>query len=357
MAEDLYDILEVDRNASDAEIKRSYRRLARKYHPDVNKDPGAEATFKKIQKSYDVLSDSSKKAHYDRFGVADDSPGGGGAGAGGFGGFDGFSSGFEGQFEDIFDAFFGGNRRQGGGGGGAQGGMAGEDLRYDLTITLEEAAFGLEKKLDIFYLQVDSGKSTKCQKCNGQGKVTVVQRTMLGAFQQVTTCPDCGGTGGIQRKKVKKSIEVTIPAGIEGGQKLRVKGEGNQGGSGGPSGDLYVFVTVKDHKYFQRDGQDVVLGVDVSITDAILGVQIEIPTLKGKADLKIPAGTQPGATLRLKGKGIPSIRGFGRGDQLVVVSVAIPKSITSKQRKLIEELATLEDTKKASIWDSVKKAF
>ncbi len=340
MSEDLYGVLGVSKGASAADIKSAYRKVARKYHPDVNKESGAEAKFKNIQKAYSILSDPQKKERYDQFGVADDSASGGHSG---FSGFEGFSSGFGGGgFEDIFDSFFGGSSSR----GRSSGASAGEDLRYDLQISLEEAALGVEKELDIYYLEVDSSKSRKCSKCNGQGKVTVVQQTMLGAFQQVTTCPQCGGTGGIERKKVKKTIKVTIPGGVETGNKLRVSGEGNQSTSSGSNGDLYVFIDVKQHKYFEREDNNVFLKLELPFTQLVLGCSVEVPIINGKAKLKIPAGTQSGTTFRIRSKGLPNLQGYGRGDQFVKISAILPKHLSSQEKKLIEEIQAIRGDRK-----------
>ncbi|MGE4170407.1 MAG: molecular chaperone DnaJ [Candidatus Margulisiibacteriota bacterium] len=365
MAEDLYKILEVERNASEADIKKAYRRLARQYHPDVNKEAGAEDKFKQVQKAYDILSDSQKKAQYDQFGVTDDSPQGGFGGGGGFG--------FESNFDDIFDAFFGG--------GGARRGQGrqvrrGEDLRFDLEISLEEAAAGLAKEIEIFHLErcgdcsgsgSKAGTSkTQCSHCQGSGQVKTVQRTMLGSFSQVITCHHCNGTGEIIKdpckncagkglEKKKKRIRLDIPAGVDKGTRLRVSGEGNFGENGGPAGDLYVFLNVKDHPYLERDGQDVHLDIEVPLTLALLGTELEVPIIGGMAKLNIPAGTQPNAILRLKGKGLPGLRGFSRGDQLVHVKIVMPK-LSGKEKDLVEELKKLrQDDKNLGSFEAYTK--
>lgn len=367
MATDLYAILELSKGASDAEIKKAYKTLARKYHPDVNKDPGAEAKFKEVQKAYSILSDSQKKANYDQFGVTDDSPGGGQGGFGGFGGFE------TGGFDDIFDAFFGGQqgRRQ-------SGPSRGDDLRYDLEITLEEVAEGVKKEIDIFHLDScstchgsgsRSGKKTTCSTCNGTGQIKKIQRTFIGSVSQVVTCHACRGKGtvvsdpcntcsGQGLEKRKKTVSVSIPKGVESGVKLRVSGEGNKGANGGPAGDLYVFISVKDHAYFMRDEDNIVIEVSVPFTDLVLGTEIEVPVLNGKAMLKVPAGTQTNTTFRLKGKGIPHLRGYGQGDQFVKVIAQLPKTLTSKEKKLFEELAKLQDKSSSkNVFSNVKKWF
>lgn len=369
MADDLYAVLEVQRGASDADIKKAYRRLARQYHPDVNKDPGAEDKFKAVQRAYSILSDPQKKAQYDQYGVTDDSPGGAG-----FGGFDGFSAG---GFDDIFDVFFGGGGRRAGRNSGPR---QGEDLRYDLELTLEEAAFGVSKEIQIFHLErcgtcEGSGREAgtskvTCTHCNGTGQIKSVQRTMLGSFSQVMPCGHCNGSGEVIKnpckachgkglEKKKKTLSVDIPGGVDQGTKLRVSGEGNFGEGGGPPGDLYVFLSVRDHKYFKRDGADVYMEVTITVGQAILGTEIEVPTLDGKAMLKVPSGTQPGTLFRLKGKGVPKLQSSGRGDQHVRVQVQIPTTLSSKEKKLIEEFSQMGGDPKTekNFLDYVKEWF
>jgi len=372
MSTDLYAILEVSKGASDADIKKAYKKLARKYHPDVNKDAGAEDKFKEIQKAYSILSDPQKKAQYDQFGVADDTPGGQG-GFGGFGG--GFGGGFEGGgFEDIFDAFFGGQQS-----GGRRGGPSrGEDLRYDLEITLEEAATGVKKDIEIFHLDSCSDcdgtgsrskKRSSCSQCSGTGQIKKVQRTFIGSVSQVMTCPACSGKGttvtdpcsscsGQGLKKTKKSISVNVPQGVESGVKLRVSGEGNKGSQGGPAGDLYVFITVKEHEYFLREDDNIIIELNIPFTDLVLGTELNVPILNGEAKLKVPAGTQTNTTFRLKGKGLPHLKGYGSGDQYVKVIAALPKTLSSKEKKLFEELAKqASNSKKSNLFENVKKWF
>lgn len=367
MATDLYEALGLSRNASDSEIKKAYRRLAREYHPDVNKSAGADTRFKEVQKAYEILSDPKKRSNYDQFGVTDDAPD-----QGGFGGFGGF-----GNVEDIFDSIFGG-----GGGRRSQssGTQKGEDLRYDLEISLEDAAKGISKPIEIFHMahcsrcsgsgaQPGTSKG-QCNQCKGAGQVRTVQRTMLGSFTQVMTCPTCNGSGSMIKnpcllcqgrgvEKVKKSLTVDIPPGVDTGTRLRISGEGNCGTSGGRSGDLYVFITVKNHKYFQRDGNDIMVEIQIPVSDAILGTEIDVPTLEGSATVKIPAGTQPNTTFRLRGKGVAALRGHGKGDQMVVVKVEIPTRLGTKERDLITEFAKLtRSTSKAkSLFDNVRNWF
>jgi molecular chaperone DnaJ len=373
MSEDLYTLLDLNKSASDTEIKKAYRRLARKYHPDVNKDAGAEDKFKKIQKAYDVLSNPQKKSQYDQFGVTDDNYGG--AGAGGYGDYSGFSSNFDGSFDDIFDVFFGGSKRRS---GSRSGPKQGEDLRYDLEISLEEAAKGVSKNIDIFHLSKcssckgsgakDGAARTSCSYCNGTGQVRREQRTFLGSFSQVTTCGHCKGTGSMIKnpcpscagrgvEKAKKNIKIDIPAGVDSGTKLRVTKEGNYGEGGGPPGDLYVYIRVREHRYFHRQGDDIFIELEIPATQAILGTEVEVPIIEGSAILRIGAGTQSETVFRLKGKGIPHVRGYGKGDQYVKIKVKIPVNITSEEKKLISELSKIrqDDKTPKSIFQNIKQ--
>jgi len=367
MAEDLYRSLELDRNATEAEIKSAYKKMARKHHPDVNKDPGAEAKFKEIQKAYSILSDPQKKAQYDQYGVTDDQQFAGGGGAGGFGGFSD-------SFEDIFDVFFGG-QRGGGGRSSRSSGRQGADLRYDLEITLEEAAHGVKKELNITHLGSCSRckgsgaqpgtSSASCGQCHGSGQVKHIQRTILGSFSQVGPCPTCSGTGKVIKnpcllchgrgvERAKKKISVDIPGGVDTGTRLRVSGEGDAGESGGGTGDLYVVIHVKNHAYFKRQDANIYLEVELPYTDVLLGTEIEVPTLEGSANLKIPSGTQPNTVFRVKGKGVKHLKGFGHGDQFVTVKVHIPKHLSGKEKQLVQELGDLQQ-KPRSYMDYVKR--
>lgn len=341
MAKDLYNILEIEKGANEQEIKRAYRKLARKYHPDVNKSAGAEDKFKEVQSAFDVLSDPQKRARYDQFGVTDDQAGGFGGGGFGGGGFSG-AAGFEDAFGDIFESFFGGSR-QGGGRSSAQ--QSGEDLRYDLTITLEEAAKGIAKSIELFYLDIKKGSTRSCSHCKGLGYVEVVQRTVLGSISQRTVCPVCHGTGGIEREKKKKQLDVKIPAGVETGMKLRVSDEGNAGIGGGPRGDLFVVINVEEHRVFKREGNDLYIDIPVPVTQLVLGTSVRVPILEGQTDLKIPAGTQASTKFRLKGKGIKNIKGFGQGDLYVVINVDIPSSLSKEERAYFENIASLRNDK------------
>ncbi len=353
---DYYEVLGISRNASQEEIKKAYRKLARQYHPDVN-DGGTEAEkkFKEIKEAYDVLGDERKRAHYDRFGHQEEAP----RGFGGFGGFDDFR-GFS-DVEDIFDAFFGGGfstgrrRRQ------STSPRRGADLRYELEITLEDAVNGKfthvnlprqEDCADCHGTGAKGGSSVEtCNACNGTGQQQVVRNTAFGRFVSVQPCGPCRGEGRVVREHcptcrgqgrvVRESrIEVHIPAGVDDGARLRVTGEGEPGRNGGPPGDLYIFIRVLPHDIFTRQGNHLVCEVPVSIPLAALGGEIEVPTLDGKARLRIPEGTQPGTVLRIKGKGAPNLRGFGRGDQLVRINVEVPRKLNARQKKLLRELAS-----------------
>lgn len=344
--EDFYKILGVDRNASDAEIKKSYRSLAMKYHPDRNKDnpEAAEAKFKEINQAYEVLSDSKKRSAYDQFGHAgvDGSAGGrGGAGAGDFGDI----------FGDMFGDIFGGRR----GGGGQQGGQRGSDLRYNLEISLEEAVNGTEQKIRIPVLVTCdscSGSGAKagsspvtCSMCHGHGQVRMQQ----GFFTVQQTCPTCRGTGkqikdpcgkcyGQGRVKDEKTLSAKIPAGVDTGDRIRLSGEGEAGQQGAPSGDLYIDIQVRRHAIFNRDGANLSCEVPISFVTACLGGEIEVPTLGGKATLKIPAETQTGQTFRLRGKGVKPVRGGAVGDLLCSVKIETPVKLTADQKALVEKL-------------------
>ena len=342
MAKDYYTLLGVHRNATDAELKRAYRRLALEFHPDKN--PGnkaAEDKFKEISEAYEVLSDPQKRAYFDQFGVA---PGAQGAGPG-FSGF-GAGMGMGDIFGDIFEDFFGGR--------GRSRATAGEDLRYNLKITFEEAAFGTTTKIRVPRWErcpdcEGTGAKSKdgikvCSNCQGAGQI----RTQQGFFSISRTCSRCGGEGrlitdpcpacgGKKRVERDRTLSVKIPAGVESGNTIRLSGEGEIGSYGGPPGDLYVFLTVEDHTLFQRDGQDIVCDVPISFSQAALGTELDVPTLTGTAKLKVPAGTQPGHIFRLKGKGFPHLRSSGSGDQLCRVVVEIPTRLTSKQKELLQE--------------------
>jgi len=365
---DYYEVLGVGKDASQEDIKKAYRKLARQYHPDVNKAPDAEEKFKEAKDAYDVLSDDQKRATYDQFGHVDPNQG-----AGGFGGQD------FGGFGDIFDMFFGG------GGGGRRNPNApqrGNDLQYSLTIEFKEAVFG--KELDIHIPRTENcdtchGSGAKpgttpetCSVCRGSGQQEVVQNTPFGRIVNRRPCSACGGQGKIIREKcgtchgsgkVKKqrTIHIKIPAGVDDGAQLRVSGEGEAGTRGGPSGDLYVVIRVKSHEFFEREGDDIYCEVPLTFGQAALGDEIEIPTLTEKVKLKIPPGTQTGTYFRLKGKGVPHLRGYGQGDQHVKVTVVTPTNLTEDQKSLLRQLAAQSGEhmheQQLSLFERFKRAF
>jgi molecular chaperone DnaJ len=343
---DYYEVLGVNRQATPDEVKKSFRRLARQYHPDMNKSPDAEARFKEINEAYEVLSDADKRATYDRFGHA-----GPQAGFGGSGDFSGF-----GGFEDIFESFFGGMRT----GPTRRGPARGADLRYDLTIEFEDAVFGSEQEIIVPRHEVcpqcqGSGaepgtQPIRCPQCNGTGEVRRQQQTFLGSFVQVTTCPRCQGEREIVtspctqcrgRKvvQVDRAMSVKIPAGVDDGTRIRLAGEGEPGARGGPSGNLYVVLHVKPHTYFHREDSNILLALDINVAQAALGDKLRIPTLDGDEELAIPAGTQTGEVFRLRGRGVPHLRRNGRGDLLVMVHVLTPTKLSKKQKDLLKELS------------------
>ena len=344
---DYYELLGVARDASDEEIRKAFRKLAFQYHPDHNSEAGAEDKFKEVNEAYQVLSDPEKRAQYDRYGHA----GLGGAGGRGFEGMDDFAG-----FGDIFDAFFGGATQR----GGRTAARKGSDLTTTVVLEFAEAVFGCEKTLDIERLvrcprcggsRSEPGtQPERCNNCGGTGEVRRAQQSIFGQFVQVAACSRCKGEGrivtkpcgqchgrGLERKSHR--ISVKIPGGVDNGSELRLTGQGEVGINGGPPGDLYIGIKVKGHEHFKRQGDDIILNLPVNFTQAALGSEIEIPTIDGSAKLKIPAGTQPGTVFRLRGKGVPRIRGNGRGDQINTVDVVIPTSLDSKQKKLLQELA------------------
>ena len=364
MTKDYYKTLGVEKNATKEEIKKAYKRLAKKYHPDLNKDnPNAEQKFKEINEAASVLADDEKRSRYDQFGTAD-------AGFGGQG-FD-FSSfmndvgdfGFD--FDSIFDSFFGGGifgRRR-------RGPRPGNDLRYDMEITLEEAANGAKKTISIPKSETCSdcnGTGAKseadiinCPDCEGTGVSRRTMRTPFGMFSTQTTCRKCNGEGNIIKNPCKKcygegkiqatkKIEITIPEGSETGTNLRIRGEGEAGERGAETGDLYVIIHQKNHKLFERHGNDIYTEVPISFTTAALGGEIEVPTLHSNAKLKIPSGTQTNTVFRMKGKGIPSLHGYGTGSELVKVIVETPKKLTKRQKELLKEFKK-ENKKKRFIF-------
>jgi molecular chaperone DnaJ len=359
-----YAVLGVARDADDTALKTAYRKLARMYHPDRNPgDKAAEERFKEITEAYGVLSDPDKRGHYDRFGTA---PGAGGSGA--------TDVGFGTIFEDLFEGFFGGAER----GGRRSRARRGEHLRYDLEITLEEAAEGQETKLQIPRLescetcrgsgQQPGTKPETCGACRGTGQVRFSQ----GFLTVARPCPQCGGEGQINRAPCKdcrgqgrvrreKLLKITIPPGVEDGNQLRLTGEGEGGVFGGPAGDLYVVLSVKPHEVFTRQGAELFCELPLSFAQAALGDVVEVPVLNGRAELTVPPGTQPGQQLRLRGKGMPHLRGRGRGDAVYQVMVEVPTKLTARQRELLEEFrkASAEHAGplSTSFVDRMKKLF
>ncbi len=355
---DYYEVLGLSKGASDADIKKAFKKMARQYHPDLNRDKPQEAAekFKEVNEAYQVLSDPQKKATYDNFGhAAFDGANGGAGGASGFSGFGGFSAS---GFDDIMDAFFGGGVRR----RGPKGPEPGNDLRYNLEITFEEAAFGKDVELKIPRTEncdacsgTGAAAGTKpetCPDCHGTGQMQQAQRTLFGNVMTSRPCSRCTGTGQIVKnpckkcngsghKRVDRKIKVNIPAGIDEGQRVRISGGGEAGTRGGPSGDLYVYIYVKNHKLFKRSGADVISEVPISFVQATLGDTIEVPTIDGKAELKIPAGIQSGTVLRMRGKGIPHLRGAGRGDQHMRIKVLTPQKLTSKQKDALKAFGEL----------------
>ena len=343
---DYYEVLGVDRNATDEKIKRAFRKLAFKHHPDHNHEAGAEDKFKEVNEAYEVLSDAEKRASYDRFGHG---------GTEEFFGQDFGGFGF-GGFGDIFDAFFGGattaTRRAS---------QRGADLHHRVTLTFEEAAFGVEKDIKILRTEHCSlchgtgcqpnTQPSQCPDCNGTGQVRQIRQSIFGRFTNITTCPSCDGEGriitepchqcrGRGKEKHQRTMMVKIPAGVEDGSRIRLTGEGDVGARGGTSGNLYLSLAVKQHEFFTRDDDNVLYELPVNFAQAALGVEIEVPTLDGGAKLKIPDGSQTGQVFQLKNKGIPHLHRGGRGDQLVTLRVVTPDSLTKRQRQLFEELAS-----------------
>lgn len=357
MPGDYYEILGVARDANKEDIKRAYRRLARKYHPDVNKEPGAEEHFKEINRAYEVLSEPEIRERYDRFGEAGVS--GGGA--------SGFEYGDMGGFADIFETIFGGF---GGMGGTAQpgrrrGGPArGEDLRLDLKLSFRDAIFGGEKEIRIPHLEVCQGcqgsgakpgtGSRSCSTCNGAGQVRRATRTPFGSFAQVSACPTCNGAGevieekcevcgGAGRKQETKKLKITIPPGVDDGTRLRVSREGDAGVKGGPAGDLYVYLVVEPDKEFIREGINIRSELGISYLQAILGCRLMVDTVDGQDELVIPAGTQPNTVLTIEDRGVPKLGNATlRGDHLITIKIQIPTRLNSEERELLERLATIK---------------
>ncbi len=374
---DYYEVLGVDKNASDDEIKSAFRKLAKKYHPDLNKDnPEAAEKFKEIGEAYTVLSDPNKKQAYDQFGHAGVS--GAAGGAGGFGGFD--ASSFD--FGDIFDSIFGGGFSDSGFGGfssfgGSQRGnrqTRGSDVLMQMQLEFAEAVYGCEKKFtldvteDCDSCDGEGGHDAKtCSTCHGAGTITSQQQTILGSFLSKTTCPDCHGKGKTFKKKCsdcngtgkvtkKKKLTINIPAGIQTGDRQRVSGKGSPGSNGGPSGDLYIEFIVDEHEYFVRDNDDIYLEVPITLTEAILGTKKEIPTLYGNVKLSVSAGTNSGDKQRIKGKGIDNSFRRHKGDMYVIFKVYTPKKLSREQKQLIEQLSKTDlETKEIEEFEDFTK--
>ena len=362
---DYYEVLGVSKTATDDEIKKAYRNLAKKYHPDVCKEPDAEAKFKEVQEAYEVLSDSTKRQQYDQFGH--EGPMGG---AGGFDGFN-FGGGF-GGFDDIFSSFFGGGRSQ-----SNTGPKRGRNIKTSITLTFEEAAFGVEKEITLNKLDTCkdcsgtgamSGKDIEtCPKCHGRGKVIVEQNSFFGRIQTEATCPHCNGKGktiknkcttchGEGRIKNVSKLKVRIPSGVEDEQTLTVSGKGEAGPNGGMNGDLYININVKPHDLFERDGVHLYLEMPITFSQAALGDSVEVPTLDGKCILKVPSGTQTGTKFRIPGKGIKNARTGETGNLYVVVKLITPTKLSNEQKDLFKKLSKTNE-KNETIFDKIKKFF
>ena len=392
MAEDYYEVLGVDRNASQDEIKKAYRKKAMKYHPDRNPDdPDAEKKFKEAAEAYSVLGDEQKRKQYDQYGHAGTQTGAGARGGGAYGGFS--------NVEDIFDAFgdifegFGGRgggfsdifgRRQSGRSSGRRRSRAqrGSDLKIKLKLTLEEIAEGVTKKVKVRRMEhcrecdgtgaADGSSMKTCQVCNGRGEVRQSTQSIFGQMVNVSACSNCEGTGevienlcrscgGAGLTKLEKTITVDVPAGVAKGNYMTLRGEGNKGPHGGPAGDLIVLFEEKPHEYFTRKGNDILLEAKITMSQAALGDEIKVPTLDGKASLKIPAGIQSGKVLRMRGKGLPSLESSRRGDELVKIQVVTPKKMSSEEKDLFRKLSEYDDKHlqngEKGIFDKVKDAF
>jgi len=368
MAErDYYEILGVDKNASQEDIKKAYRNLAKKYHPDVSTEPNAEEKFKDVQKAYDCLSDEQKRRNYDQFGTEEANPfGQGGTGGAGFSGFGGF--------EDIFSSFFGGRPRQ----SSASSAQRGRDVTASITLTFEEAAFGAKKQINVTRYEEctkcgGTGSASKndihvCRKCSGTGTILVEQATLFGRMQTRATCTDCNGKGktidhvcdeckGAGRIRKNATINVTIPAGIDNDQTLRLSGQGESGINGGPNGDLFINVKVKPHEVFVRDGNDIYLELPITFSQAALGSTIEVQTLTGMVAMKVPAGTQSKTKFKLSGKGIQNATTNRIGNQFVIVNVITPTKLTGEQKELFTKLSKTDENAGNSIFDKFKKFF
>ena len=353
---DYYQVLGVSQNASDEQIKKAFRKLALQYHPDRNKDESADAKFKEINEAYHVLSDPEKRANYDRFGHA----GVGSQGSSGFEGFENF-----GGFGDIFDAFFGGSGTR-----SRSSATRGVDLQYSMTINFEDSVFGIEKEFEVQRMEVcehcggnksePGSKPSACSNCDGTGEIRRGQKSIFGQFVQVAPCSVCRGEGkvisnpcskcfGSGTKKQKRKLSVSVPAGIETGTQIRLNGEGEPGGRGGSSGDLYVAIRVSDHDLFEREGNNLILKHKINVVEAALGAKKVIPTIEGQEELNIPQGTQSGDVLKLAGKGVPHLQNERyRGDQLIFIVVDTPQNLTSRQRTILQEFGDTLQTNESS---------
>ena len=354
---DYYESLGLNKDAAEEDIKKAFRQQAKKFHPDVN--PGnarAEARFKEINEAYEVLSDPEKKSRYDRYGHAGVDPSYGAGG--GFGGFGGFGDmGFD--LGDLFGSIFGGGTSS----RNRNAPRKGERIRAELIITFEEAAFGCEKEVSVMRVEgcddctgtgcKEGTVAEKCTECNGRGTVSTQQRTPFGVMQSTADCPKCSGRGKIIEQPCSKcrglglvrrnrSIKVSVPAGIDDGQTISIRGQGSAGSNGGEAGDLYVTISVLNHAVFERDGYSVLVDIPISFAQAALGAEIEVPTLDGKVKYTVPEGTQTGTVFRLRGKGITSLRGGSRGDQYVTVNVSVPKALSDEQKELLRQFAATE---------------
>ena len=369
---DYYEVLGVSKGASDDEIKKAYKKMARQYHPDLNPDnKEAEEKFKEVNEAYEVLSDADKKSRYDQFGHAGVDPN---FGAGGFGG--GFDGGFDfGDLGDIFGSFFGGGFGGGGRRTNPNAPQRGESIRLSLTISFEEAAFGCEKSVTVERMeQCDTchgngcaaGTTPEvCPECRGSGVVQVRRQTPMGVFATSAPCSKCGGKGKIIHQpcgscrgegtvRKRRTIQASVPAGIDNGQTISIRGQGHAGKNGGPAGDLLVTITVRPHELFRREGTSVLCEAPITYAQAVLGAELEIPTIDGKVKYELPEGTQSGTTFRLKGKGIPSINGRGRGDQYVTVYIETPRNLNREQKEALKKFA---ETLGESNYEERKKFF
>ncbi|MDD6640715.1 MAG: molecular chaperone DnaJ [Erysipelotrichaceae bacterium] len=367
---DYYEVLGLTKSASTDEIKKAYRTLAKKYHPDLNKAADAAEKFKEVQEAYEVLSDPEKKNRYDQYGFAgvDENY------SNGFN-FNGFSSGGFDDLNDIFGSFFGSGFRGSQSSRSSNGPRRGQDKYMEMSIDFMDAVRGLSKTITLEVEEqcsqcLGSGARSKddikvCPKCNGRGRILRQQQTMLGIMQSESICPDCNGTGKkIERKcpnchgqgyvKKKIEVEVNIPAGIQSGQQLRIAGKGDRGYNGGDNGDLYIEINVIDSKQFERDGNDIYVSVSISAVDATIGCSIDVPTVYGDVELDIPAGTQPNQKFRLKGKGMKDVRSNNYGDEYVIVNIKIPSSLSRDEKDLYNQLKTIESGSKRS-WSARRK--